>query len=107
MLDCLSEGRIVVCFLRGIPFEWRVYGADVADTRGATQEGMTGLIPFKFMDVDVAVRKLLHGVERNRPLIVFPFYARLLWWLSRLRPQIAVDVNRKTARAFRRRKEKP
>ncbi|MBW8877816.1 MAG: hypothetical protein JF614_22845 [Acidobacteria bacterium] len=65
---------------------------------------MLALIPFKFLDVDVAVRKLLRGVERNQPVIVFPFYARLLWWLSRLRPQIAVNVNRKTARAFRRRR---
>jgi NAD(P)-dependent dehydrogenase (short-subunit alcohol dehydrogenase family) len=73
---------------------------------GATQKGMIALIPFKFMDVNVAVRKLLQGVEKNRPLIVFPFYARLVWWLSRLRPQIVVDVNRKTARAFRRRKAK-
>jgi len=71
---------------------------------GATQKGMIALIPFKFMDVNVAVRNLLQGVEKNRPLIVFPFYARLVWWLSRLRPQIVVDVNRKTARAFRRRK---
>jgi short-subunit dehydrogenase len=70
----------------------------------ATREGMLALIPFKFLDVDVAVRKLLRGVERNQPVIVFPFYARLLWWLSRLRPQIAVNVNRKTARAFRRRR---
>jgi NAD(P)-dependent dehydrogenase (short-subunit alcohol dehydrogenase family) len=69
----------------------------------ATREGMIALIPFKFLDVDVAVRKILRGVERNQPLIVFPFYARLLWWLSRLRPQIAVNVNRKTAQAFRRR----
>jgi NAD(P)-dependent dehydrogenase (short-subunit alcohol dehydrogenase family) len=73
---------------------------------GATQEGMRALIPFKFVEVEVAVRKILRGVERNRPLIVFPFYGRLLWWLSRLRPQIVVDVNRKTARAFRRRKAK-
>src|SRR3954470_24661098 len=72
----------------------------------ATREGMLALIPFKFLDVDVAVRKILRGVERNQPLIVFPFYARLLWWLSRLRPQIAVNVNRKTAQAFRRRKAK-
>jgi NAD(P)-dependent dehydrogenase (short-subunit alcohol dehydrogenase family) len=72
----------------------------------ATREGMLALIPFKFLDVDVAVRKILRGVERNQPIIVFPFYARLLWWLSRLRPQIAVNVNRKTAQAFRRRKAK-
>jgi NAD(P)-dependent dehydrogenase (short-subunit alcohol dehydrogenase family) len=73
---------------------------------GATQEGLRALIPFKFLEVDVAVRKLLQGVERNRPIIVFPFYGRFLWWLTRLRPQIGVDVNRKTARAFRRRKAK-
>src|SRR5258706_2992135 len=72
----------------------------------ATQEGMIALIPFKFLDVDVAVRKILRGVERNRAIIVFPFYARLVWWLSRLRPQIIVDVNRQTARAFRRQKAK-
>jgi NAD(P)-dependent dehydrogenase (short-subunit alcohol dehydrogenase family) len=72
----------------------------------ATQEGLRALIPFKFLEVDVAVRKLLQGVERNRPIIVFPFYGRFLWWLTRLRPQIGVDVNRKTARAFRRRKAK-
>jgi NAD(P)-dependent dehydrogenase (short-subunit alcohol dehydrogenase family) len=72
----------------------------------ATQEGMIALIPFKFLDVDVAVRKILRGVERNRAIIVFPFYARLVWWLSRLRPQIIVDVNRQTARAFRRKKAK-
>ncbi len=73
----------------------------------ATREGMLALIPFKFLDVDVAVGKILRGVERNQPLIVFPFYARLLWWLSRLRPQIAVNVNRKTARSFRRRAARP
>jgi short-subunit dehydrogenase len=70
---------------------------------GTSQKGIRSLIPFKFLDVDVAVRKILRGVERNRPMIVFPFYAKLLWWLTRLNPEIAVNVNRKTARAFRRR----
>ncbi len=70
---------------------------------GTSQQGIRSLIPFKFVDVDVAVRKILRGVERNRAMIVFPFYAKLLWWLTRLNPEIAVNVNRKTARAFRRR----
>jgi NAD(P)-dependent dehydrogenase (short-subunit alcohol dehydrogenase family) len=70
---------------------------------GTNREGILSLIPFKFVDVDVAARKILRGVERNRPMIVFPFYAKLLWWLTRLNPEIAVSVNRKTARAFRRR----
>jgi NAD(P)-dependent dehydrogenase (short-subunit alcohol dehydrogenase family) len=71
---------------------------------GTSAEGVKSLIPFKFVDVDVAARKVLRGVERNRPMIVFPFYAKLLWWATRLNPEIAVNVNRKTARAFRRRK---
>lgn len=68
-----------------------------------SKEGILATIPFKFMDVDAAARAVLRGVERNRAVIVFPFYARLLWWLTRLSPSIAVSVNRDTARAFRRR----
>jgi alkanesulfonate monooxygenase SsuD/methylene tetrahydromethanopterin reductase-like flavin-dependent oxidoreductase (luciferase family) len=40
MLDAISGGRIVVLFLRGVPGEMRTYGADPADPRGATQEGI-------------------------------------------------------------------
>jgi NAD(P)-dependent dehydrogenase (short-subunit alcohol dehydrogenase family) len=68
---------------------------------GTTKEGLLSLIPFKFVDVDVAARKVLRGVERNKALIVFPFYARVLAWLARLNPGIAVAVNRKTAQDFR------
>ena len=40
MLDVLSGGRVVALFLRGVPFEWKVYGSEPADTKGATQEGI-------------------------------------------------------------------
>jgi alkanesulfonate monooxygenase SsuD/methylene tetrahydromethanopterin reductase-like flavin-dependent oxidoreductase (luciferase family) len=41
MLDVLSGGRVVALFLRGVPFEWKVYGpGEPEDTRGATQEGV-------------------------------------------------------------------
>ena len=70
---------------------------------GTSQKGIESLIPFKYVDVGVAARKVLRGVERNQAMIVFPFYARLLWWLTRLNPENAVNVNRKTAQAFRRR----
>ncbi|HEX6898868.1 MAG TPA: SDR family oxidoreductase [Thermoanaerobaculia bacterium] len=69
----------------------------------STKEGMLSLIPFKFVEVDDAARAVLRGVERNKAVIVFPFYARLLWWLTRLSPSIAVAVNKDTARAFRKR----
>jgi alkanesulfonate monooxygenase SsuD/methylene tetrahydromethanopterin reductase-like flavin-dependent oxidoreductase (luciferase family) len=40
MLDALSGGRMVVLFLRGTPNEHRTYGADPAETREMTQEGV-------------------------------------------------------------------
>lgn len=61
------------------------------------------LVPFKFLPVDEAVRRILRGVERNQGLIVLPFYARLLWWLTRLWPSLPVAVNRRAVRGWRRR----
>jgi NAD(P)-dependent dehydrogenase (short-subunit alcohol dehydrogenase family) len=70
---------------------------------GTDKQGILSITPFKFMDVDDAARAVLRGVERNKAVVVFPFYARLLWWLTRLSPSIAVAVNKDTARAFRKR----
>jgi NAD(P)-dependent dehydrogenase (short-subunit alcohol dehydrogenase family) len=70
---------------------------------GTSQKGIESLIPFKYVDVGVAARKVLRGVEANKPMIVFPFYAKMLWWLTRLNPENAVRVNRKTVGAFRKR----
>ncbi len=59
-------------------------------------------IPFKLMDARSAARKILRGVERNRAIIVFPFYARLLWWLARINPSLLSPLSRKTVNDFRR-----
>jgi hypothetical protein len=42
------------------------------------------LLILKPMPLATAVRKILRGVERNKALIVFPFYAHVMWWLQRL-----------------------
>ena len=76
---------------------------DFGTYAGTDAKGILSVTPFKFMDAGDAARAVLRGVERNRAMIVFPFYARLLWWLTRLHPAIGVAVNRKTARDFRRR----
>lgn len=74
---------------------------------GLKKEGLLSLLPFGMMDADKAARALLRGVERNRAIIVFPFYARLLWWLGRLSPGLSVLVNRKVARDTRRLGQSP
>jgi len=48
-----------------------------------------------------AAKDILRGVERNKSIIIFPFYARLIWWLYRLNPFIFEFVFRKMIRDFR------
>ena len=38
------------------------------------------------MNVDVFARKALRAVERNEPIIIFPFLWKVLWWLERFSP---------------------
>jgi len=59
-------------------------------------------IPFKLMDARAAAGKILRGVERNRAIIVFPFYARFFWWLARINPRLLSPLSRKTVNDFHR-----
>jgi short-subunit dehydrogenase len=68
---------------------------------GSRKEDILPLIPVKFIGPAEAARAILRGVERNQAVIVFPFYARFLWWLTRLHPGIAGLLHRKTVRDFR------
>ncbi|HTQ53521.1 MAG TPA: SDR family oxidoreductase [Bryobacteraceae bacterium] len=43
-------------------------------------------LPIRPVSAPDAARRILRGVERNQAIVVFPFYARLLWWLVRLHP---------------------
>ena len=67
-----------------------------ADKKKLTQpKGIKNVTPAE------AARIILKGVERNRPIIVFPFYARLIWWLYRLHPGLFDRLSRKIIRDFR------
>ena len=58
-------------------------------------------IPFGLMDTAEAARTILERVARNQAVIVFPRYARLLWWLYRVSPALLAPLERKTIRDFR------
>lgn len=68
----------------------------------STKAAFLSQIPFKLMDARAAAAKILRGVERNRAIIVFPFYARFLWWLARINPNLLSPLSRKTVKDFRR-----
>jgi NAD(P)-dependent dehydrogenase (short-subunit alcohol dehydrogenase family) len=73
--------------------------ARIARLEGSS--GVRNLSLFKLVPADVAAKRILAGVARNRAVIVFPFYARVLWWLSRIHPALLAPVGRHTMRRFR------
>lgn len=48
-----------------------------------------------------AAQAILRGVARNQEIIVYPFYARLLWWISRLVPAGPLSWRKKIVQDFR------
>jgi short-subunit dehydrogenase len=53
-------------------------------------------LPVKLVSAEDAARTILRGVERNEAIVVFPFYARLAWWLMRINPGILARFHRRT-----------
>ena len=74
---------------------------DAATYVYADQKEMEARLPFKPMDVNAAARIILRGVARNKAMIVFPFYSRLLWWLLRIHDSLLNPLSRKTVKEFR------
>lgn len=73
----------------------------------ASREDVLAQIPFKMMEVSKAAKATLRGVARNRAIIIFPFHARLLWWLNRLHPTILTPIGRKMVKNFRAIRQEP
>ena len=74
---------------------------EAATVLNARQEEIPARIPFKMMGAKQAARVILRGVSRNKAIIIFPFHARLVWWLYRLQPALLTRYNRKIVRDFR------
>jgi NAD(P)-dependent dehydrogenase (short-subunit alcohol dehydrogenase family) len=66
------------------------------------REQMRPALPFKLMQADAAARRILAGVARNQPVIIFPWYARMLWWAYRMRVTWLTPLGLKLIRDLRR-----
>jgi NADP-dependent 3-hydroxy acid dehydrogenase YdfG len=73
---------------------------------GQNKETLQSIIPIKYVPIEVAVEKILEGVRRNKAVIIFPFYAKLLWWAQRLCPPLVDLVNQKFMGDYRKRERK-
>ena len=58
-------------------------------------------LPFKPISSDEAARQILHGVECNTAIIIFPGYARWVWRLHRLAAGLLGPMNLKGIRDLR------
>lgn len=54
--------------------------------------------PGKSIDVSQAVSEIMHGLDRNRPVIVLPARARRLWWTWRLWPSRLAKLEQRLLR---------
>lgn len=68
-------------------------------TEGLTAGRVAETVPFRFIDADIAATKILRGARNNRALVVFPPYARIMWWIYRLSPRLMLFINRVVARS--------
>ena len=78
-----------------------IYNTPILNVDYSREEIEQNLPHFLFMDVNKAGKAILEGVARNRAMIVFPFHARLAWWLMRLFPALFDRVGRLQIRSFR------
>lgn len=82
----------VVFFSRGFAEEAVAFGVDVAVACPGNVR--TGILPAHVssltppMDPDYTARRILRELTRGKRIIIFPFYARLWWWLDRLSPAL-------------------
>ena len=72
-----------------------------AETVRVSIDDLLAKLPFKPIDAGKAARIILQGVARNKAIIVFPLYGRLVWWLRRLHWSLANPLDAKTLRDFR------
>lgn len=57
--------------------------------------------PTRLIGTERAAQLILKGVSRNKAFIVFPMFARVMWWLYRLSPNIIFPIGRKMIRSYR------
>jgi len=65
------------------------------------REEAFSLIKVKKIPADVAARKILRGVEKNRAIVIFPFYVHLLYWIHRHIPRLSFWISKQGIREFR------
>lgn len=78
-----------------------IFNTPILNVNVTREEIEKSLPDWLFMDVNKAGTAILKGIVRNRAMIVFPFHARVAWWLMRLRPAVFDRIGRLQIKTFR------
>lgn len=74
---------------------------DASPWRKINKDKVMQQIPFKIIEAQEAAQIILRGVARNKAVIVFPGYAKIFWFLSRISAKLVAPLERKTVKDFR------
>jgi NAD(P)-dependent dehydrogenase (short-subunit alcohol dehydrogenase family) len=74
---------------------------DAIEIIGTDRETYMSRMPRRLITPERAAEIILGGVARNRALIIFPFHARVLWWISKFAPIVLNVINKKMVREYR------
>jgi len=78
--------------------------SDMLDTNpisGITKDQYIEMGGVKMWDASKAAEVILQGVEKNKPIIIFPFYCQILWRIHRYFPCLYAWMNKKAFLKYR------
>ena len=78
-----------------------IYDAATRVTKLRDEEAALDLSSVRMMDPADCARVILRGVAHNKGIITVTPFARLLWWLHRLHPELVALLFRKKVDCFR------
>jgi short-subunit dehydrogenase len=68
---------------------------------GITKDEYIEMGGVKVWDASKAAKVILRDVEKNKPIIAFPFYCRVLWRIHRYLPPMYAWMNKKSLLRYR------
>ena len=74
---------------------------DATEMINVPREAVVSNIAFKLVEPEVAAEKIIKGVIKNKAVIIFPTYAKILWWLYRLSPALIKPLAMQLVRDLR------
>ncbi len=74
---------------------------DAIEIIGTDRKTYMEFMPSRLITPERAAEIILRGVARNRSMIIFPFHAKVLWWICKFAPGVMVFINKKMVREYR------